>query len=292
MISKKFELIADTTIDRPKSWFDDNGVLYVQHGFVVGGEELWDDLGVSVSVQEIMQKARAGEKMSTLQGRLEDFQSLFRKACEGGLDALYVGFSSGLSGTFNTAQIAASMIMEEYPDRKILCVDTLGATMGQGIQVIEALRLRDEGMTVEDAAAQLNAVRLKACHFFTVDDLNHLYRGGRVSKTSALVGTLVGIKPVMYVSDEGKLTPLSKVRGRKASMAEMVKMTQKYIVKPEEQTIYITHGDCEEEANELRAMVEAAVSCKNVVVHQLSPVIAIHSGPGTLAIFFWGDKRL
>lgn len=293
MADNKFVLLCDSVSDLPQNWYDDESVRIIPHGLVSGGDEYWDDFVSSIPPHEVCRRMRAGESFTTLQGRLEDLLREFESAAASGRDALYTGFSSGLSGTFGTSVMAAQMIMEKYPERKMICVDCRGATMGLGIQAIEARRMRDEGMGIEAVAAEIEKRRSHACHFFTVDDLNHLYRGGRLSKSSALIGTLIGIKPVLYVGEDGKLTPLSKMRGRKASMQELVRLTQEHFEgDPAAQTFYINHGDVEEEANDLAQMLRETFPGVTVKVGQLSPTIVVHAGPGTLALFFWGTKRL
>ena len=288
---KKFDILADTTSDLKKSWYIANDAQYAKHAYVIDGEEVWDDCG-NVDPQDIFRRIRAGEKPSTIQVKLEDFVDIFTNSCKNGLDIIYVGFSSALSGTYATSQMAAKMVMETYPERRVICIDSVAATMGQGILVMEAVRLRDQGMSAEEAGKILEEKKYQVCHYFTVDDLNHLYRGGRLSKTSAVVGTLMGIKPVMYLNEEGRLAPISKARGRKASMQELVKLVKEHIVEPLAQTIYVAHGDVEDEAAELGKMMEAAIPGAKIEINQLSPIIGIHSGPGTLAVFCWGDKRL
>jgi len=290
-MAKAYTIVTDITCDLPKRYYEENDVAWVKHGLIIEGEEYWDEFGSVITNQAVMAKSREKKAISTLQVQLADFEQHFTKAAENGLDVLYVGFSSGLSGTYSTSCIAADMVREKYPECEIYCVDSLGATMGNGIQTMEAVRLRNAGKSAREAAEILEKKRLQACHFFTVDDLFHLFRGGRLSRTSAAVGSLMGIKPVMYVSDEGKLTPLSKVRGRKASMLELAKLTAQYIA-DKTQTIYITHGDVEDEAHELGGYIQELLPEVGINIAQLSPVIAAHSGPGTLALFFWGEKRL
>lgn len=290
-MSKPFVILSDITCDLWQEWYRENDVKYILHGLVIEGNEYWDDFGTEITHHQVADKLRAGITATTLQARLEDFESVFTQAAIEGRDAIYVGFSSALSGTYDTSLIAAKMVKESYPNCGIYCIDSKAATLGHGLLVQKAAALRDQGMDAAQAAKILEDTALNICHFFTVDDLNHLYRGGRLSKTSALVGSLMGIKPVMYVNDEGKLTPLGKVRGRKASMKELARYTKEYITDPASQ-IFIVHGDVAQEADELAELVREAVPGANIKIAQLSPIIGVHSGPGTLAIFFWGSKRL
>ncbi len=292
MQEAKFVLLCDTTANLPEQWYIENEVRYIAHGLVVDGEEIWDDFGKTFSPKAMYDACRQGKKMSTLQGRLEDFTDLFTTACKEGMDVLYVGFSSALSGTYQTSCIAAEYVMEQFPGRTIVCFDSKGATMGHGIQVMAGLELRNQGLSAKEAGDALQARMLNACHFFTVDDLNHLYRGGRLSKTSAVVGSLMGIKPIMHVNDEGKLIPNGKVRGRKTAMDALAKHTKAHIQNPQDQTVYICHGDCADDAELLADMVRTQVPGSKIAIYPLSPIIGVHSGPGTLTVFFWGDRRL
>lgn len=292
MADKKFTIVADTTCDLTKAWYDENGARYAQHGIVLDGEEMWDDLVGKARPDFIMQSIRQGKKVTTLQVRLEDFEHMFTEICQSGKDAVYIAFSSVLSGTYATSTIAAKNVMEKFPGRKVYCVDSKCATMGQGILVMKINELCNQGMSAEEAVKTAEELSPKVCHFFTVDDLNHLYKGGRLSKSSAMMGTLMGIKPIMYISDEGTLSPIGKVRGRKASMKELAEHVKSHIVNPQGQTVYITHGDVADEAAELAQIIRETVPGVLTDIRQLSPVIGVHSGPGTLAVFCWGDKRL
>ncbi len=292
MSDVRFALLADTTCDLPREWYEQHDALFLPHGIVMDGKEYTDDFGATMPPEKVYAFIRDGGMPSTVQGSLEDFTRIFEECCKNGQDVLYVGFSSQLSGTFNTACMVAGEMMEKYPGRQVVCFDSRAATMGHGIQVIEAQRLREQGMTARETAAQLEKKRLGALHFFTVDDLNHLYRGGRLSKATAVVGSMLGIKPIMYVSDDGKLTPLGKKRGRRQAVEELARLLLEYIRDPEKQTIYIAHGDCRGDAEELAQLVREKLPQTPVDIFMLCPVIGVHSGPGTLAIFGWGEKRI
>lgn len=292
MADYKFVLVCDSTCDLPREWFEQTGAQCIPHGIVLEGKEYPDDFGKSISASEIYARIRKGAMPSTLQGSLEVMRTVFEQSCAAGLDVLYVVFSSQLSGTYATACMAAAEMEEKYPGRRVICFDSRAATMGHGIQILLAQTLREQGLSAEQTAAELEKRCLSACHFFTVDDLNHLYRGGRLSKTTAVVGSLMGIKPIMYVNDEGKLTPIGKKRGRTQAIEELARLCAEYIRDPQGQTVYITHGDCEEEAQELARRVCEKLPGQKVDIRMLSSTIGVHSGPGTLAIFFWGEKRI
>ncbi len=292
MSEYQFVLACDSTCDLPREWYEQKDVRCVPHGIVMDGREYRDDFGVTLPPEAVYAAIRGGAMPSTLQGSLEALTGVFEEACKAGKDVVYVGFSSQLSGTFATACMVANELQEQYPGRRLICFDSRAATMGHGIQVLLAQRLREQGLSADEAAAELEKHCPKACHFFTVDDLNHLYRGGRLSKTSALVGSLMGIKPILYVSDEGKLTPIGKKRGRHQAIEELARLTAEHIENPQDQTVFITHGDCREEAEELARLTAEKVPGAKIEITMLSPIIGIHSGPGTLAIFCWGSRRL
>ena len=206
----------------------------------------------------------------------------FTKVLEKGQDLLYIGFSSGLSGSFNVCRNVIEDLKEQYPDRKIYAVDTLAASLGQGLLVHYAVQLRDLGKSIEEVRDWLLENRLHLAHWFTVDDLFFLKRGGRISAATALVGSLIGIKPVMHVDDEGHLIAVAKARGRKASIEALCAHMEKTAINPAEQTIFISHGDCVEDAEHLASLVRERM---------VDSVIGAHSGPGTLALFFMATTR-
>ncbi len=208
-----------------------------------------------------------------------------------GHDVLVLAFSSGLSGTYQNIVTAAEDYKEEFPDRKIIVVDTLAASMGQGLLVHYAVELKNQGKTMEEVAQWVENNKLNLVHIFTLDDLFFLKRGGRLSGTGAVVGTVLGIKPLMHVADDGKLYVTGKARGRKAAIEHLINSLEVQGENIEDQTIFITHGDSFEDAKFIAAAVKTRYGVKNVVINCLDPVIASHSGPGTLAIFFMGKVR-
>ena len=236
-------------------------------------------------------KLRAGALPTTSAANPEDTAALFRTFAEQGKDLLHVAFSSGLSSTSDAAQIAAQMVMEEYPQRKIIVVDSLCASMGQGFLVHQAVKLRDAGETLEDTARKVTDLRLNVVHNFTVDDLGHLHRGGRVSKATAVVGSLMGIKPILHVDDEGHLTSVGKVRGRKASIQALADRMEEQMKGFDNPEVFISHGDCPEDAQTLADMVRTRFGIDTIMIGYIGPVIGTHSGPGTLALFFFGSPR-
>lgn len=206
---------------------------------------------------------------------------------------IHIAFSSGLSGTFNSVRLAASELMEEQPDCRITVIDSLAASMGEGLLVHKALEKQASGADYEEMTAWLEEYRYHVCHNFTVDDLFHLYRGGRVSKTAAVLGTMINLKPVLHVDDEGHLIPLSKVRGRKKSLHTLVDNMEKQMgaYRGENDTVFISHGDCYEDAVYVKELVQKRFGIEKFLINPVGPTIGAHSGPGTLALFFIGEKR-
>lgn len=179
----------------------------------------------------------------------------------------------------------------KYPDRKIISVDSLCASLGQGLLIFLAAKQQAEGKTIDEVAEYVEKTKLRICHWFTVDDLNHLKRGGRISKSTAVFGTALQIKPIMHMNDEGKLENVSKVRGRKAAIKKLADKMDENAIDPAQQTVFISHGDCIEDANLLADMIQKRLHVKDVFINYVGPVIGTHSGPGTLAVFFTGNKR-
>lgn len=222
----------------------------------------------------------AGEAMDVLEDILKS-----------GKDYIYIGFSSGLSGTFHAISMVTEELKDKYPDRKMYAIDSRAAALGEGLLVYYAVQNRESGMTIEENAEWLLNKRNNVCHWFTVDDLFFLKRGGRVSSATAVVGTALSIKPVLHVDDEGKLIPVENVRGRKKSLNALIKHMQESIVEPEKQSIFISHGDCVEDAEYVAKKIKEIYDVKEVFIRMLDPVIAAHSGPGTVALFFMGDRK-
>ena len=214
-----------------------------------------------------------------------------RPILQEGRDILYLAFSSGLSTTYQSAVIAADGLREEFPDAKIYTVDSLAASLGQGLFVYLCAQQKQAGKTIDEVRDYAEEIKLKVCHWFTVDDLNHLKRGGRISAATALFGTMLTIKPVLHVDDEGHLISVSKARGRKASLLALVDRMEKTAIDPKNQTVFISHGDCEADAQFVADEVRRRFGTEDIHINYVGPVIGNHSGPGTLALFFLGTER-
>ena len=234
---------------------------------------------------------RDGQVATTVAVNPAQWSELARPHLEAGKDILILAFSSGLSTTYQSACLAAEELREEFPDRKIEVVDSLCASMGEGLFCYHVARKLQSGATLEETKEYALSIRLKLCHWFTVDDLYFLKRGGRVSSTAALVGTMLQIKPVLHVDDEGHLIPVTKVRGRKAALNQLVKEMEATATDPENQTVFISHGDCIEDAQYVKKLIQEKLGTRNIILNPIGPVIGAHSGPGTVALFFLGSKR-
>ena len=208
-----------------------------------------------------------------------------------GKDILYIGFSSGLSSTYNASETAANELKEKYPDRKIYTVDSKSASLGQGLLVYLAAKQRQLGKSIEEVRDYAEEMKLKVCHYFTVDDMKYLKRGGRISGATAAIATVLNIKPVMHVDNNGKLIAIEKARGRKAAVKSLINRAVEGAVQPNEQVFFISHGDCIEEAQQLGETLKEQLKVKQIVYNNIGPVIGSHSGPGTLAMFFIGKQR-
>ena len=234
---------------------------------------------------------RAGRNATTSAVNVEAFVQAMEPHLQAGEDILYLGFSSALSGTYNAGAVAAQQLAEKYPERKLYAVDTLSASMGQGLLVYLTVQQKRAGATIEQARDYAEAQKLHLCHWFTVDDLNHLHRGGRVSATSAVLGTVLNIKPVLHMDNEGRLIFMEKVRGRRNSIKRMLEKMRETAIEPEKQIVFMSHGDCLEDAEYLVGRIREEWGVKDVVINYVGPVIGAHSGPGTLALFLLGTER-
>lgn len=250
----------------------------------------WLD-GREIGFQEFYAKIRSGQLATTSAVSVGDFAAEMRKILSAGKDILCINFSSALSATYQSAAIAAADLAEEFPDRKILVVDSLCASLGQGLLVYLCAQERRKGRSLEEVHTFAEETKGKVCHWFTVDDLNHLKRGGRISAATALFGTMLSIKPVMHVDDGGHLVPVSKARGRKSSLLALVDQMEATAIDPASQTVFISHGDCEGDALFVAGEITRRFGTRDIRLNYVGPVIGNHSGPGTLALFFLGTKR-
>ena len=245
----------------------------------------------AMSIPEFYERMRNGAVAVTAAANVAELTDGMEVHLRQGKDVLFLCFSSGLSSTRDACAIAARELQEKYPERKIYTVDTLAASAGQALLVLLAGRKQKAGASIEEARDFVEETKLHVAHWFTVDDLTYLKRGGRVSPTAAAVGTMLNIKPVLHVDDEGHLIPMEKVRGRKAALAALVKQMRETVVHPEEQTMMISHACCREEAESLRESVLAEFHPKELMILDLVPISGAHTGPGLMALFFLAEHR-
>ena len=237
------------------------------------------------------EKLRAGEVATTAAVNVAEYVDAVEPLLQAGHDVLILAFSSGLSTTYNSSAIAVEELREKYPDRKVYTVDTLCASLGQGLLVYLAAQERARGKSIEEVRDWAEANKLHLCHQFTVDDLHFLKRGGRISATTAVLGSMLQIKPVLHVDDEGHLINIAKARGRQASLKALVDKMEQTAIDPAAQTVFISHGDCLEDAQAVAQMVKDRMGVKEVYLNHIGPVIGAHAGPGTVALFYVGTER-
>ncbi len=288
----EYVIMTDSSCDLPAQLADRLGLVVAPLTVVIDGREYRNLLdGSEISFEDIYSRLRGGEVATTAAVNIDGFTSLMRPILESGRDILYLGFSSALSSTYSAGAAACEALRAEFPERTLLHVDTLSASMGQGLLVWLTCKKRDEGATIEQARDYAEQTKLNVCHRFTVDDLHFLHRGGRVSKTVAVVGSMLSIKPVMHTDNEGRLTLVGKVRGRRASLDSLVDSMRKTATDPKAQTVFIVHGDCLDDAKYVAGRVREELGVKDIVINYVGPVIGSHSGPGTVALFFVGTER-
>ncbi|MBP3616624.1 MAG: DegV family protein [Lachnospiraceae bacterium] len=285
----KYIISTDSTADLPVSYVKEHevSVQFLSYAFgdtVYGADNQMD-------AHAFYERMRSGEMPTTNACIPDEVEKNFEAYLKEGYDILHISFSSGLSASHNNARIAANELAERYPDRKIVLVDSLCASLGQGLLVHYAVTMKESGKSLEEVATWLEENKLHLCHEFTVDDLFHLHRGGRVSKATAILGTLINVKPVLHVDDEGHLTSVCNVRGRKKSLLKLVDRMESNIEGCQNDIVFISHGDCPEDAQFVADQVKSRFGIENILIDYVSPTIGAHSGPGTVALFYLGTKR-
>lgn len=288
---RPFVITTESNTDLSDEYIKENQITVIPHYYTVEEDMYGDDR--QMSIEEFYEAMRAQKKVATMASNPAVILDTFTGFAKEGKDILHISFSSALSGGCGNVITGASEVTEEYPEMQIEVVDTLSASLGEGIMIDLALAMQREGKSLEETAGVLRNLVPHLCVQFTVDDLNHLYRGGRLSKTTAIVGTLAGIKPILYIDDEGKLVALGKTRGRKKSMVELVNNMEKRLgsFRDKQQFIGIVHGDCEEDAQELADLIRERFGYTNFMIRPIGPSIGAHSGPGALGLIFLGDQR-
>ena len=289
-MASNFVLMTDSGGDLPKRLVEELNVVEVPLTVSVDGGEYVS--GDKLDIKDFYAQLREGKTATTSAINFDAATEAIEAQVKEGNDVLFIAFSSGLSSTYNTVKIAGEELSEKYPERKIYVVDTLCASLGEGLLVYYAAQKRSEGLDIDAVRAWVEDNKMNMAHWFTVDDLHHLKRGGRVSAATAVVGTMLAIKPVLHVDDEGHLVNVAKARGRKPSIQALcTKLLESASWDASEQSVFISHGDCEDEANYLADMIREKFSPKEIVVDYIGPVIGAHAGPGTIALFFMANER-
>lgn len=284
-------LITDSCCDLPLEYIKNSNIRFLSTSIMFKSQEILDDLGETLDYKEFYDSIRLGEITSTSQINADSFFKEFIQWTIKGYDVIYIGFSSALSGCINSAHIARNMILEENPNANIELIDTKSASLGEGLLVYYASEMLKTGASTKEIVRWVKDTIPNVNHFFTVDDLNHLKRGGRVSSSTAAIGTLLNIKPILHVDEEGKLLSISKVQGRKKSIKFLHEKLKARITNSSTQTIFISHGDCLEEAEMLKSLILKDTKVKNVLINPMGATVGSHCGPGTVALFFIGDTR-
>lgn len=287
----KTVIITDSCSDLPLEFVEQYQIPVVNMNFRLGDNDYLDDFGKTISYKQFYDAVRDGQMSTTSQVNVQDFIDIYRKYVQKGVSLIYICFSSALSGTYNNAVIARNMILEEYPTADITVIDTKAASMGEGILVHHAVKMLENGASKEKIVDWVENNKLRIAHWVTVEDLNHLKRGGRLTGAAAFVGTVLNIKPIIHVDNDGRLVPVGKIKGRKKSIRTLVEKMEKTIQNPEEQTIFINHGDSPDDANYMADLIRSKFKVKDIIINHIGPVIGSHSGPGTLALFFIGSER-
>lgn len=286
---REFVISVNSTVDLPKEWLEERHVPIIPLKYTIDGETYTDMYGLTG--KEFFAKLRQGQMSVTSQVNPEEARAALEPFLKEGKDVLHLGFSSSLSGTYNSMRIAGEELAEEYPEAKVIIIDTLCACLGEGLLLYKVLQLRDAGKSIEEIAGWVEENKLHICHNVTVDDLNHLHRGGRVSKATAVVGTLVQIKPIIHMDDSGSLQVIGKERGRKRSLNKIVDMAVEQSKGWKNDMIMVTHGDCIEDAEYVANLAKEKLGAKDTLVNNIGTVIGSHTGPGVVALFFMGNKR-
>ncbi|MDP4120300.1 MAG: DegV family protein [Bacillota bacterium] len=287
-----FAIVTDSSCDLPAKMAEEMELTILPLTVSADGSEYANHLdGREISFEDFYANMRSGKAYATSAVNVGSYIDRMEPLLQAGLDILCLSFSSALSSTYNNATLALKELSEKYPERKLFSVDTLCASMGQGLLISLAVAEKRKGKTIEEVRGWVETNKLRLCHWFTVDDLNHLKRGGRISGVTALLGTILDIKPVMHVDDEGHLINVGKARGRLAALSTLVDHMAKTIEAPRDQIIYISHGDCYADAEKVGKMAKQKLGVRSYIINFVGPVIGAHAGPGVIAVFFLGSKR-
>lgn len=282
-----FKILTDSTADLPESWTQEHDVQVLGLTIQLDGQTYETVGSDKLTSEQLLAKMESGSKPTTSQINVGQFEDVFRQYAQEGTAVLYVAFASALSGTYQSAVMAREMVLEDYPEAIVTILDTKAASMGEGLLVMKAVEARAAGQSLEQTADLLQSLVPRVKTYFLVDDLNHLMRGGRISKAAALMGSLVNIKPIIAVTADGSLDSVAKVRGKKKAQAEVVRMTLETISEP---LVVIAYAGDKEVAENVREQLLASGQVTEVLILPLGPVISTHTGPGTLGLFSIGSE--
>lgn len=286
-----YSIVTDTGCDMPAILANELGIEAVPLKALIANKTVsctLSGLDIQTGFYDLL---RQGVKVTTSSPSIDDFIRRFENILDHGKDILYIGFSSGLSGTFNVGRIAADQLREEYPEREILVVDSLCGSMGQALLLYYCVQKQKEGASLNEVYEYAQKIKLNICHWFTVDDLNYLKRGGRISAAVAVIGSVMNIKPVLKVNNEGKLEMIYKARGKKLAIAKMVEQMGQHFYPDGNDIIFINHADCPDDADLLARSITKNYGITNFVISDIGPAFGAHSGPGALAVYYVGDVR-
>lgn len=287
---KPYIISTDCMADLPAAFIEEHH-LSVHPLYYQIGNQTYNAIEGTLSEAEFYAKMRNGEMPTTMASNPEYIEQSFSKNISDGYDILHISFSSALSSSYNNTAVTAESMMEQNPGSKIIVIDSLCASLGQGLLVYYACKKKEEGATLEELAGYIEGIKLHVCHQFTVDDLFHLHRGGRVSKATAILGTIANIKPILHVDNEGRLINISKIRGRKRSLTTLVDNMEATMGDFENPVVFISHGDCLEDAEFVKQQIEERFGIHDFLINYVGSTIGAHSGPGTVALFFMGKER-
>ncbi|WP_392888994.1 DegV family protein [Eubacterium limosum] len=284
-------IITDSNCDLNEEYLNENMIPVIPFHFNLNGKDYIDDFGRSISHKEFYDKLRKGEMSTTAQITPFTYEEVFKRYVLEGYSIIYIGFSSKLSGSFNNSLLAQKSVLEELPSADITVIDSKSASIGQGMLVCQANDLLKQGKTKYEIIEWIENTKRNVNHWFTIDSLEHLKRGGRITSANAAIGSLLSVKPVLNMLNDGSLNVEDKVRGRKKSLRFIYEEYKKRVVNPEKQTIFIAHGDCREDAEYLKTLVMNGTNPKKIEINQLGPIIGSHTGPGAVVLTFIGEKR-
>lgn len=287
----KTVIIGDSCSDLPGDFIYSGQIPILHYMYLFQGKEYFDDFGASLSYQDFYHGVRSGEMPTTSQINVHTIEESFEKYVKEGFSVIFVSFSSALSNSYNNGILARDLVLDKYPQAEIAVIDTKSASLGEGLILRHAMEMQKQGASHDEIVSWIEKHKLMLNHWFTVEDLDHLKRGGRVSGAAAFVGSMLNIKPILHVDNAGRLVPVTKVRGRKKSIKSLADILAERIADPEDQAIGISHGDCLEDALYLKELILTQCQVKDVMINFVGPVIGSHAGPGTLALFFFGGER-